>query len=765
MVCTDVVGIQAPHREETVTLTAFVNEACDHTTLHATHKVSDPMGYSSVENIQSITSYFSRPRLIGSVSYAATALGTLYTVSLDIADFFSTKLYNWTRVGGAFGFTADVVFTIAAASNPFQGGRLKMAFIPGPNNAGYSYNRLASIPAISQLPGVELDLAEKTSAVLTVPFIAPETFFALSTSATYPTLGTFLLAAYTGCALETGGTAPNIAIYTHLENFKLYGAAPASVVFQAGGESTMVPGTLSKALAMGSGIVSFIGNSIPLISSYTAPVSWLLRQSSRVAAALGFSKPLNFSAVTRMVPTSSTYQFNVDGADTYYTAGFFADNEVGLIPIAHSDVDEMSFAYIHSVYAAISLRTLSVSSSGVIHAVSLCPHSLWYNAGNNNTNINANSFAGTQNGIWPSGIFWLGSQFGVYRGSFKFRIKMSKTKMHTGRLLVGYFPFDYNTSGGPLFNQKTALPSDLTAYNFKSAIWDLREGNVFDFECPFFSQLSYLPVDVPYGTFFISVIEPLYGPPSVATSVPFLVEVAGCSDLEYAIPQANQWVPAPVTGTNIISQAGDKIMLGGSTTEQHALSCIGEKVQSVKQLLNVTCPIAYGTSGGSTELYTIRPWYTFVPPAWSSTTGALVDNSNPYSTYFSCAYSLGRGGTIVDCFSAGADPQSVTWACQSSWAGTPGGCNAPIATETGTGHFKFPFYSPTPRAWVAGDYLPYPSYSIAASGGSTSSDGLIVSMRAADDAQLGYYIGPPVLTWFPPNTGQQLKYQTVLGYV
>jgi hypothetical protein len=342
---------------------------------------------------------------------------------------------------------------------------------------------------------------------------------------------------------------------------------------------------------------------------------------------------------------------------------------------------------------------------------------------------------------------------------------MSKTKMHTGRLLIGYIPADYYSTPTGINTTQTAVPTDFTAYNFKSAIWDLREGNVFDFECPFISSYSYLPTVVPYGTFFIYVIEPLAGPPSVATSVPYVVEVAGCSDLEYQVPSPNRWFPAPTSGTTIISQAGD-VSLGSATSAKHALLCSGDTIKSVKQLLNVACPVYQVSTTGSVNTAVIKPWYRFNPTTWSS--GIPVDNSNPYTQYIVGAYAMGRGGTMVDGISFGNYPQDIvfTAATTPNSSQTPAACNIPIAIENAQAHFKFPYYSMTPRSWTVPDSVIDPRYVISVNVGVTSGEtpNILWFVRASDDSQLGYWVGPPPIS-VSTDGGNQSNYQAILGTV
>jgi hypothetical protein len=751
-------------------LTAFVNEACDHTMIRGRFSRPDPLSYPLQDEMMDITRYFKRPKQIATGSY--NAAGLLTSFNLTIPAFYNAFLDNWPRTQGAYGFTCTTVFTLAMVSSPFQAGRVKLVSQPILQQT-QSYNRLNSLPAVSQLPGVELDLAEKTSAILSVPYCLPQTFIPLQN--TTLCIGSVGLFGYTSPAIGAGDTYPNYIIYVHLEDFKLYGATAVNVTFQSGSkikdESSRVPGSLSQALSAGSGIVSYIGNSLPAISSYTSPVAWFVRQASNVASALGWSKPLNFSAVSRMNPGISTYQFNADGADTYYTAGAFADNQVAPTTLAHTDVDEMSFSFITSIYSAITTLSYSTGSSGRLYTLALCPNSFYYYAGLASQGARtAATVEGTQNAYWPSSIFWLSQNFYNYRGGFRVRIKLSKTKLHTGRILLGFIPADCtNASVVPGSVPTFSFPA---GYNFPSAIWDIREQNVFDFDCPFISQDSYLPINVPYGSFFMQVLAPLGGPPSVATSVPFVVEVSAMPDFELAIPASSNWFPAPYFGTTIVSHSGTTIKTTGDST--HSLLCIGERIHSIKQLLNISTveDFVICTYTNLCNTYFGTPWYRFTPISWSSTPNVPYDTVSTYTSYLSAAYALGRGGTMYDMT---AIPNGLTTQFPSFWAHSvpdPGAglsqtynYRSPVPVEQGYAHFKFPYYRPVPRDYVnpePGEPLNSNRLSI----GWTAFVGAVsVSSRAADDAQLGLWLGPPPLAAFsPPNRADGTTWGDFFGY-
>lgn len=462
--CNNVDGIAVPSTSEVTQITEFINEACDQVSIRAAASHHLPEMYTDVSSVNDLKQYFSRPIQIDNLTYNNATRGLITSYPLSTG---ATKLRvrNFERISGCYGWRATFCFRLQSVATPLQAGRLRLAFQPFFNNLDHS--RISALSPISQLPGVDLDITESTSAILRVPFIFNRNYFNFQTIAG-DNLGEVAIFAYTPVALGTGAFSPRIAVWHWLEDFEMIAAAPESITlipppaaaaalvspfadaslstileaqagkFSAGAkEEKAIPGNLSNVLAAGSKLVTWAGTKIPFISSYAGPTSWMMREAAKIAASYGWSKPLNSAATTRMFQTVNTYQTNMDGADTTFSLGASVENSVQPLPgFAGTNVDEMSIDYVKSVYSAISAPVLTQfqAPGDLVYSCSLSPKALFFQDGIQNSIVPTL----TPNlAFWPSSVFGLANCFNLYRGGFKFRIKMSKTKFHTGRLLLG----------------------------------------------------------------------------------------------------------------------------------------------------------------------------------------------------------------------------------------------------------------------------------------------------------------------------------------
>lgn len=661
-------------------------------------------------------------------------------------------LTNFARVKGALGYRATVCFRIQAISNPFQGGRIRMAFQPFASTTVH-HRRTFAITPVSQLPGVELDLAESTSALLKIPFIHPNNFFRVeSDPGNEDDLGNLVLFAYTPLSVAAGTLAPKVTLWIWLEDFELVGAASTDITAQSGKfqkkkdvssqEADAIPGNVSNVLAAGSNLVTWLGKKIPMISSYSGMASWALREASNVAASYGWAKPIASVLPVKMMNTNNIHQFNCDGPDPAFNLGTTTDNSVCAYPgFAGTDVDEMAFSFLTSIYAAISTPSLSTLNAPgqIVYACSLGPEATYFNGSNINRAVLGAKPPG--NAFWPSPLYAMSNLFNQWKGGFKFRIKISKTKFHTGRLVLGFNPVY------PLGANVVVTPTDTSDMQFKSVIWDLREGNVMDFECPYISPYAYLDKYLSYGTFFISILDPLAGPDTVASVVPMVVEVAGMEDFEFAVPITATEYVAPLN-TTFVAQAGEFVPTNTTLCQNSAVTCVGEKLNSIKQLLSRASPFSVVNGSTNTEVTSEFLYPLFAPNPVAPTDLNRIDTS--YLAYFQSAYTVARGGFVVDVVAH----RGGTFISAYSKMGDQGLDNMAVITEERTAlHAKMPYFNKRSRHLTTPNYTsPTNVLNVAVVGGSTAPNATIYR-RAAEDFQLGYFIGfSPLTSPFTPFT-------------
>jgi hypothetical protein len=770
-VCDVVSGVGVPDNGEVQLLTTFRNEACDQVTVCGDHYARSSTLLKE-PSLSDIKEYLGRPNRFYDSTFNEVVPGVMYTLSPTIANF---DPYN--RLNNVYGVRATLCFRLQVAATPFQAGVIRMAWQPQVLASDVYYNGNTR-NQISMLPGVNLDVCEMTSAVLRVPFVSCYNYYPVKLPLTGQfyidrppdVWGTFTLFAYLPLTIAAGGGNPLFNVYTWLEDVELLSAAPTAFTNaspQAGdGEAKAVDKPLSAMLNAAARVVSVYGGFVPLISSYVGPTSWFLRQGAKLASTFGFSKPLDVQTVSRMQITSNTYQHNCDGFNVAYNMGLFSDNTVSAESgFAGSDLDEMSFDYLLSVPAAICSGTISNTDlvGQAKYACAVCPRSMWFTTfGGYSYNHPDLPTSGTNTAVLSTPLFYLGNMFSTWHGDIKFTIRVAKTKFHAGRLLLSYSPA-WGTTFGGVSSIKVPSTTELQTYNYKSAVWDLRESNVIEFVCPFVSPVNYNFCQQPTGVFVMSVLDPLLATSTVSPSVPFIVEVSGMPGFEFTSPCTPTLCPAPVVSTTIYSQSGTEVVKS-QFTPRDALMCIGERITSVKQLISKACPDAnYGGVNRPTA-----PFYCVNYPTWSAnalviappTSTVAAANPLAWCRYLSLMYAYARGGTVYHALRGGSASSTTGYLYGYYQNGsqvsdgqsglTFNSASNAYVSENSALHLAVPFYSPTSRVLrsfqdgypAQGGPGPAGTLRLGCNG---TNVGITVFANAADDAQLGYFIGTPPL--------------------
>lgn len=382
---------------------------------------------------------------------------------------------------------------------------------------------------------------------------------------------------------------------------------------QSGVEDVERDGPLSGPLYATSKVASMVARGIPSLSSLLTPVSWATRLASGAIAAFGYAKPLDLRPIMRTYATNQTYQNNADGPDMCFNMGLLQDNKLEICPnIGGTDADEMSLSYLTQKVSCITRFKIAAGETGQRFGLALCPSAMYFGADLITEPIiqppieylsldkkgGAGSFS--QLPIFKPGdnvettpLFMLSTMFKEYRGGFSFKLKCNKTRFHGGRLLLTFTPNSQTDDSKVLFFPSSPLDEapyggDLYGH---CKVWDLRESNEIDFDCPNIYVVPYLDTSEPFGTFTLSVIDPINAPENVGALLTFCVEVSGLPNFEFALPEQKPYVVVPTFDDRVFednlyiaSQSGD-CSYPVDDADMSCL-CIGEKITSVKQLLN-----------------------------------------------------------------------------------------------------------------------------------------------------------------------------------
>jgi len=619
------------------------------------------------------------------------------------------------------------------------------------------------------LPGVDVDIVEQTEGILEVPWTYYKEYLLLEQDTlhspelfNYGNIGITIILPIAGTA--SSGAIPRYTVYMSMHDIEISGVTDvcSRVTPQSGmSVADLEARPISSGIAKAAGVVSTLAT----LGTHTA---WGLRWLANTAYSYGFSKPVSVKPVKRVTLTNNTYLTNVDGPDISYNLGCFTDNHISSAPgFAGSNDDEMSFDHVLTRRCLISTSFIDPTDAygTVEYAFDCWPYACFYQAnvnavcGNsffNNTNIN------TRAELLPSPVFALAAVNSYYRGGFKVTIKFAKTKFHYGRVAMVFVP---NATQTPTF---TTFPvtNDISP-RVQTTICDLRVENECSMVLNYVSPTAYLPVDMPFGTFYIRVIEPISGPPNVSSNIQFAVYMECLPGFELVGTVSPAVVPAPINPANIIAQSNFQC----SEKNDVAEITMGERLRSVKQLVNKACVID-NTWGNNTAC---RPAAYLIANDYLIGSGYIPDVPYDFISYFSSFYGMCRGGVSYSAIPLQRDIRFTAWFhIDRYWNTTEPllryDANNAIITELGNPlHVTLPYYgqyTALPISYnptILPRYLTAPIVNIYSNCNGITPTPAILQRKAAEDFQFGYYLGPPPMAVRGSNDVSVLTYASIIS--
>lgn len=797
--CNVIDSLSITNEVESTGVTTFVQEACEAVDVMGAHYSGSSL-LKSQGDLQDLKEYFRRPRIVrtGELNSVRSSDGS---VSVDRVTLFGNIFPDgFERLAGVFGVRFKMVFTLQVAATPFHQGVAAVSF----QYFGSDFARYNSISTCTNIPHVRLDVSSSTMAQLHVPFLWIGEFLPLrkgQTLAAFPDiLGVATVHNLLGVPVVTGLKPVTYKLFVHLEDMELVGAVPTDVALQAGKKVSPVTKEFendaypfSSSLHAMSKTARWIAKGVPALSSLAGPTSWFLGKASGVVRYLGYSKPQVQEPVMRMIDMGSALEHNVDTPSSTIMVSAMASNYLKVDPsFAGSDVDEMSLSYVLSQWGQVYYGSITTDApvGSVVYSTGVSPSYAWYR------DISApalkfinrpypRTMAVGANAFQPTSLLFWSSMFRQWRGSIEYRFTFAKTKMHGGRVLVTFVPRRDNVQ------TNEANPDSLVMYrpgtasvaggsvpvtDGYSAIFDLRDGNVFTFTCPYVSDCPYTNFFGRVGDLSIVVLDPITASTSSAQYIDFLVEARAGSNFELAIP-IGPLAPVHVDGT--VSVESGKLI--STISEEASELTVGEVITSAKQLIQIPKWTSISMTGTSSRSITLPPW-TYQPKI--SVLTPLVLPLPPESFGFqgniaSC-YLYARGSQDVH-FYANTTSNMLVSARQGvvpfndysyalynrSSTATPR-----VVTSKGPAHLRFPAqqqyvrwrasyandadWSPaagksTP-VFPVGEYYDPAYYNRVTLANVPSSVTNVPFGRAAgDDAMLGHYMGPPPLARVPFN--------------
>lgn len=805
--CAEITSLSINSANETTGVTSFVQEACENVTVFGDLPVVRTL-YPKDATAQNLTEYFRRP-----VALSSGTLATSVRSRLEVDDFTNNSLFGAfpngkDRLSGVFGVRCTIVFTLQVATSPFHQGLLALSWQYDCGNTDTDkYIRSSNSQTATNLPHVKLDLSTDTMVQLRVPFLNEYEYAPVNSGATF-NWGVLALNAILPIPSVVGIAAPAYQILIHLEDMEFFGATPNStttLLLQSG--KKLAPITkefeqdshpFSSATMALSRTVRFLGMGVPLLSSVGGPTSWFLEKLAGSIRSFGFARPQVCEPTQRMFTVDNIGEQNVDVATTAQVVGPLSTNTLRVSPIfGASDVDEMSLKYVLSQWNQVNFFPISTSDAPgtAMYATGVSPSFMWFRAGATAPYCNilppVIAPAGT-NGFSPSGLFYFGSMFKLWRGAIKFKFTFAKTKMHGGRIMVCYNPLNVDFPETTTYGVKPTITIPVYGTNGPdpfgySAIFNFRDGNVFEFVVPYTSPRPFTGFSGYTGGLVMYVVDALQAPSVVSSTIHCMVEVCAGDDFELANVRSVGYPSQP--NPTLTLQSGK--ILGGAP-EDICEHTVGECITSLKQLIAIPKVTSITGAANTKYSFTIQPW--FYQPRPSLLIPAPTTNlteSFGFGGNISKCYTYVKGGTDFHAYLNQANTTGKSWISVAQISNTqtltttqspaqvPFSSNPRIInSKNGSLHARLPAFQQQLRfnsscldtivtstnAWgLKGTNNPTftwnptnPTALYSATMWSNAVTQIVVTRAAADDAAMAMYIGPPPLLLLSSNTAATL---------
>lgn len=616
-----------------------------------------------------IKNFLGRPIQVASGDFLTsdTPGGIITSFSSPDGILTSSPMY-FQKIQGFLGFRYKLVLRLQVNAQRFQQGRYMMRYLP---QAQYSQiqvaTRLHNLAAITQLPGVDIDLASDQDVAFSVPYVSPSLFYNVLTGSGKS--GIVYVICYSPLVTPTGSTAADWTMWAHFEDVKLFYPTMTVATPQAGGsrstkETTTQSGIISRTVAKIAEVADII-KEVPFLSSFAGPTAWGLKCASKAIAIFGFSKPKLVSDMVRVVNRPFFGSNNVDGLMEANSLALNSDPAVAnMSGWAGTDEDQMSLPFLNTVAAWRGTYTWSTSGAvgSIIYADVVNPLVCYQTS--------QVSGANTYERKWLPPCGYLASFHKWWRGDLSLIIKIVKTEFHSGRLGVVFVP---GATSGTVFSLA------LTQYCEKQ-ILDLRTSNRFVVTIPYVANTPWTDTSDSTGVVYVYVVNALVAPATVSSSVSVIIERGGGEDFRVAFPTKSIFTPTmvsstpkpmgqlenPLDGIELDNIASVQALTTGETNDKHvnretnlesldglvhgglfsaAETCIGELMFSARSFIKRMCPYYYAERSGAPSGILIRAGV--LSPTTVSISGIVLDKSSVYCDWYltiALMYAYRRGG-------------------------------------------------------------------------------------------------------------------------
>lgn len=578
--------------------------------------------------------------------------------TIDLPEVFLADPMVKAKITGFSGLRGTFRVTLICNGNEMQQGIIMMNFVPQGQVPGMcSATRLDHTVTRSMLPCALLDINCDSMAEFIIPYCSPYEYSDLINGT--GKWGRITLSMYAPFRVGTGTTSAPWTLYVSMlpETIELLNPtvyAPAdplpgqrvnmksstkSRVSKPDKELAAVPdkGMISSILRSGGHLASTVGFAVPSLAPIAVPVSWAMNLASGVASAFGYSKPRNSAGSNPVVLKTSSNMQNADAIDDVESLGVLNAAETeSMSNFSGRDEDETALDFILTKSCNIQLDTWNTSQGSAVR--------IWSRV------LRPSSFETTVLGppIVKRGhpVCYLANMFAYYHGSFRFIFRLSKTPLHQGRLMFVFYP------------RLGTDPGMGSSYYAHRDFIDISKGSIFKFDVPYTYNQTYLPTNASYGMVCLYILQELTAPSTVSSTIDIISEVACCPGFDFAAPLADCGNVEPYitsysayktnSGTNSPCKINEVKLVGNASGSTPSLSnaarCIGERIVSLRQLMQTSTAPAYPPATIGYKI-AVRPF-----TIGASNTDNILERGamgGDYYSLFASMYAYSRGGMTL----------------------------------------------------------------------------------------------------------------------
>lgn len=533
-----------------------------------------PVISDSIEGrLHTIIDVLSRPVVVSHLTWDPSDTVSTQLVELDFPQALFDATPNIADKLNYFAFLrADVAIRIMVNANTFQQGKLLGYFTPFTKQIGDRAAASDFLTSKTAFPYTICDAAIGNTAEIVIPYVAPYSSYRLFDQV--GNIGTFFLVVLNALT-QTDAKVTIQAWFTNisvdLPSGMLNSLTPSGSVvndlkrvLENKDDNNKIVKKLSKLMLKykaqvageteqksSSGIVSStlhtiskigeVASDIPVLAPVAAPVSWVSKALAQVAEYYGFCKTSDMSHTCKLAQMPANGFTNAGGVDNSLILGSSPENAIeNRGDLFGSKIDDMSITYVvsHRCYVTQFEFTDTGQIGDKLITFPVTPGWCDYNV--------------VEACFEPTTTAYVASMFNFWRGGLRYKIQAAKTAYHSGRIRIVYIP-----------NNIAEAPDDID--QTYSWVFDLRNQSEIEFTIPYNNILEWQPCDLTnninsrssIGTVRIEVFNTLKRPESVSASVFFNVWIAGDTDLQFAVPTMQRYVPSKPSVTTLDLKSGN----------------------------------------------------------------------------------------------------------------------------------------------------------------------------------------------------------------